>query len=607
MAEGHYLENTDIQFVDGPANDWNCPVCLEVLKDPFLTECCGHHFCKRCINAVREQQNTCPLCKKYPIKGIVDKRFQREINEAQVYCQLLSQGCQWTGRLAHLNTHLNKGELSGQCKYVAVNCPNNCYKAFPRRDIKRHVNNECEYRPFACPHCSHKGVFKFVELHHYPKCENYPVTCPNNCTKNKIKRCQLQKHYGVCPNTIVSCPFSEAGCKVKVKRCNLKKHSDSNFTQHQTLISTAIADLRKDNTTIKKDCQLNSQQISAELESTQTRISSLEKKYSKLEYEFHNLTEEVRRQNKQFTKEFEQTQNCVEVLFSNYSEQQEVLTLACEENERLKCSVDSLHSTCYTLETEVGELKNQLSTTNELLAVKNMEMKEALGAFMVETKQMLKDKVTDKMASLQQEVSTISQRHSQVDHWIDGYKLMAERMKEVNWELYLKTMAETATQFPNPVCPVILHVSGYEQAKRLRNILVTSSFYIKTAQGEYKFVLVINFTSDSMVVSASLTRGKYDNSLEWPFRGTIYVTLLNLMENKNHHSKEIWSATDSPGFKYAGRPSDHVRNPSWSKQDFISLKELESSSTPRCLIMNDFLYFEVNNKASNASNNCCIS
>ena len=608
MAEGNYYTN-DIQFVDDSLKDCNCPVCLELLKDPFLTECCGHHFCTTCINSVQRQHNVCPLCKTSPIKGIIDKRFKRELNEAQIYCPLQPQGCEWTGKLGHLDVHLNEGEQSGQCKYVAVNCPNNCRMAFPRREIKRHANNECKYRPFTCPYCGHNDVFTFVEQHHYPKCPNYPVPCPNNCTKNKIKRNQLQKHLGVCPNAMVSCPFSDVGCKVKMKRCNVKKHADSNFSQHQTLITTAIVDLQRDNTTIKKKCQLNSQQISTQLESAQARISSLERKCSKLENEFYNITAEVKKQKKQFTEELEQAQNCLQILFNNYSEVQETLSLTCEENERLKHSLDSLHSTYYTLGTEVKELKNQLATTNDLSAIKNAEMKKILSTFMTETTTMLKDEVTDKITSLQRDVSAISGKHLQVDYWIDGYRLMAERMKEANWELYLRTMAETATQFPDPICPVILHVSGYEGAKRHRNTLLTSSFYLTTAKGQYKFLLVINFTTDSMVVSASLTKGKHDNSLPWPFTGTIVVTLLNPLEDKKHYNKEIWSTSDNPGFKYTGRPSDQHRNPSWSRDDFISFKELDGSSTSRCFVMNDSLYFEVNTSArrDNTSNNCCVS
>lgn len=140
MAEGKatYLQNNDVQFVDGPLKeDWKCPVCLELLKTPFLTECCGHHFCDRCINTVQRQQNECPMCKTCPIKGIIDKHFKREINEAQVYCLLQSEGCDWTGELGNLNTHLSVGQQFGQCKYVVVSCPNShCDMTFLRHQME---------------------------------------------------------------------------------------------------------------------------------------------------------------------------------------------------------------------------------------------------------------------------------------------------------------------------------------------------------------------------------------------------------------------------------------------------------------------------------------
>lgn len=272
-ADSTYIQNSEIEFLDGPSKHWSCPICLELLKDPFLTECCGNHFCDRCINNVKRQRNVCPLCKACPIKGITDKHIKREINEAQIYCPLRSQGCEWTGELGNLNTHMSVGQQNGQCKHVVVSCPNNnCDMTFPRHEIKTHANKKCDYRPFICPHCSHKDVFIFIEQHHIPECPNYPVTCPNKCTKHTIKRNQLQKHFSVCPNAMVPCPFAEVGCKAKMKRCNLKRHSDSNFTQHQALICTALIDLQKDNTTIKKDFDLDSEELFAELESTQARI-----------------------------------------------------------------------------------------------------------------------------------------------------------------------------------------------------------------------------------------------------------------------------------------------------------------------------------------------
>ena len=54
--------------------EW-CPVCLDILKDPYLTVCCGNHFCEPCIEAMKNSTNECPFCKVKPINGIVDKNF----------------------------------------------------------------------------------------------------------------------------------------------------------------------------------------------------------------------------------------------------------------------------------------------------------------------------------------------------------------------------------------------------------------------------------------------------------------------------------------------------------------------------------------------------
>lgn len=42
----------------------DCPICLETIKTPFITNC-NHVFCFNCINACREihGNNMCPLCR----------------------------------------------------------------------------------------------------------------------------------------------------------------------------------------------------------------------------------------------------------------------------------------------------------------------------------------------------------------------------------------------------------------------------------------------------------------------------------------------------------------------------------------------------------------
>lgn len=179
-----------------------------------MTECCGHHFCNACVKSILQCSSECPLCKAQPVYGIVDKRFKRELDDAKVYCSLKSQGCEWTGPLSDLTTHLSYGQLDGPCQYVAVTCSyKNCNYTSTRHKMKKHTKSVCKHRPFTCPHCKYKGVYADVVSTHYQSCLEFPVVCPNKCTANKIKRSQLNEHFKGC-NVVVSCPFSGVGCGV---------------------------------------------------------------------------------------------------------------------------------------------------------------------------------------------------------------------------------------------------------------------------------------------------------------------------------------------------------------------------------------------------------
>ena len=598
MATSKESLNAEIQFVDGPLKDSNCPICLQLLKDPFLTGCCGHHFCNEYIGSVRQQKNECPICKSWPITGIINKRFKREINEAQVYCPLRPQGCEWTGEYGNLRTHLSVGQQYGQCKHVVVNCPNNnCNMKFPRHDIKRHANKECDYRPFMCPHCSYKDIFLFIEQHHLPECPSYPVACPNNCTRDKIKRSQMHKHFGVCPNAMVSCSFSEVGCKVKLKRRNLKKHNESNIDQHQTFISTAIAKLQKEDTIIKDICQVNYQKMAAQLES---KISVLEKKCFQLEQNLFKATE------KETDKLVEELVKIVPVY---YQELKDGLSGTQKENQQLRSSLRSLQLKYNSLETEIEELKSVFSATCK----ENKQLKSRVTSLEarfcpVETEV---SELQTKLATTESEMKQILQGHLEVDpseiqlpqyhntdQWINCYKKVADKMKRLNWKLYLTTMAETATRFPDAISPVIIKFTGYRKQIKLGNSirLQTSPFY-STGAGKYKFMLIIQFNMNSISILARITRGDYDDHVTWPFVGSITVTLLNQLENKDHYSRQIWSSYNKPGLAYTRRvPLNHTHNPGFGMQ-YISHEELEDS--PQGFVLHDCMYFEVHALAQN--------
>lgn len=46
------------------AEELACPICIERLKDPFVTPC-GHSFCYSCIITHLQNKNVCPSCTAY--------------------------------------------------------------------------------------------------------------------------------------------------------------------------------------------------------------------------------------------------------------------------------------------------------------------------------------------------------------------------------------------------------------------------------------------------------------------------------------------------------------------------------------------------------------
>lgn len=686
MAEGTCLQSFEINFMEEAiCVDSNCPICLELLRKPFLTECCRHHFCNKCINSAKQRKNECPLCKASPVKGAIDKQFSKELNETTVYCSLRDKGCQWTGQLCNLKNHLSLGQQNGQCKHVRVSCPNSCKIMLTRNDLKKHVNLECGQRFFTCPFCSHTGIYTDIVTNHYPKCVNFPVTCPNKCVNTEMKQSELPKHLVICPNVMVPCLYSDIGCKVTMKRCNVKKHVESNvgINQHQTLFFKALTELENNNKVWNKELGLKYQDLSSHLES---QVASLKDKYDQIEHDLFSLLHlheesEVKKEGL-IAELYEANKKLVSSLSTLQTKQAQLeddLHITRKENEAMRATIKSLQSRCGNLESQFGKLKSQLFSSSRQM-IEN-KMKHLYDNTLVEVRQLLQtqtmkntseslsastsdaqsegevatlsqentwlvnsltalqskcsvlesrfDKLQDqfttckkdiiatkvcvdselrdlktKVTKFQTNTTVSSDQHQNVEFWICGYKLMANKMKEKNWKLYLKTMSEASTQFPDALSPVIIHVSGYDKAKIDRTILVTSPFYTAGA-GRYKFELhiciapCIGTGNSYMSICASLLKGEYDDLLTWPFVGRISVTLLNQIENNDHFTKHIWLSHDPPGLEYAGRVAGgQYRNCSWGQNYFISHWELENVTALKQYVVNDCIYFRVDASAT---------
>ena len=295
-------------FVENILERYKCLICQDLQDQPVLVSCCGQHFCESCLNqwiATRGQK--CPHCQATGITHIVNKQQVRDINDLKVYCSNKSKGCKWVGTMGTLDKHIGVERttevkqwygltysglasatvepLANKCQFQEVLCPKKCKKMISRRNLSEHLKRDCLCRDYSCEHCREKGTYHTItgecgefgpcRLHckgHYSTCQQYPVQCPNECTKT-IKRGEVPIHRESCPLEPVKCSFSEVGCQEQLVRRDLDNHMATSDHQHLLLMMKAFKELKQETT---RKQEIHVEQLREEISEIKAKVVSLE-------------------------------------------------------------------------------------------------------------------------------------------------------------------------------------------------------------------------------------------------------------------------------------------------------------------------------------------
>ena len=239
----HHLQGGyECIFVKDPPEvlQTECPICLCVLKEPYLIDCCGNSFCKTCIEPIKSDNKPCPLCNVQFTTIMPDKRLQRTLNELQVYCCHKEAGCEWVEELGSLPQYLNlnpqeeSGRLLG-CQLVSMRCEF-CNDYIQRKVLNEHEESLCSQRPFSCEYCNgYKSFFEDVTTNHWPVCPSHPVPCPNQCGMSP-KLESLDDHTeNNCPLQVIDCAYKYAGCQERLARKDMPDHITQSLAFHMSL------------------------------------------------------------------------------------------------------------------------------------------------------------------------------------------------------------------------------------------------------------------------------------------------------------------------------------------------------------------------------------
>ena len=247
-----------------------CPICLLILREPFLVDCCGKSFCRACIQKIEAKKKSCPTCNKEKFEFIQNLGLQQPLYGFRVFCSNKEGGCGWQGELGQLDKHLNVDPHQDKqfvgCAYINLKCLF-CGELHHRSEMEEHQTSQCSQRPFTCEMCSeYESTYEDVVTSHAPECKCRPVECPNSCGASDLQHQHLEEHVSSqCPLTPVEFEFSDAGCDAKVYRRDLPSHLSDNMVTHMSLLA-------RENRKLKKQLKTQEQQLKAQLKTQEQQL-----------------------------------------------------------------------------------------------------------------------------------------------------------------------------------------------------------------------------------------------------------------------------------------------------------------------------------------------
>ena len=236
----------ECEFVEPPQKQFQseCPICLQILREPHLINCCGHNYCEACIERVGKDGKPCPLCNEPGFTTMANKGLKRTLHEFRVYCPHRLRGCEWEDELGKLDEHLNSDPLPERqlegCPFALIECLH-CKEGIRRDKISGHQLERCPQRPYTCEYCAeYKSTFEDVAHSHWTECKCFLLPCPNECTPSGsgLQRQDLDLHVKQeCPLTVVQCELHHAGCEVTLPRKDMADHMKKDSIAHISLLA----------------------------------------------------------------------------------------------------------------------------------------------------------------------------------------------------------------------------------------------------------------------------------------------------------------------------------------------------------------------------------
>ncbi|XP_038052209.1 TNF receptor-associated factor 6-like [Patiria miniata] len=230
MSIDDSTEGYDLKFEPYLEQKYECPICLMCLREPVQTEC-GHRFCRACIlRSLRDAGNRCPVDQQPLQKMFPDLCVRREIMDLMAHCP--HPECVEIVELRNMEAHQE------MCPYGLQPCPNHCGEMLQRRRIDNHMKKDCSKRPINCEFCNVVIALDHTQVH-LDTCPKVTISC-EYCKEAMIRERLMVHLKNLCPKMVVLCRFHAIGCTEKMERELMTDHLTMSMEKHMELMASRL-------------------------------------------------------------------------------------------------------------------------------------------------------------------------------------------------------------------------------------------------------------------------------------------------------------------------------------------------------------------------------
>ena len=151
-----------------------------------------------------------------------------------------------------------------------------------RKDIDKHLEEDCPNRDYSCEDCGEKGTYASIIIIHQ-KCLKKPVPCPNGCSVI-VQRQHVSEHVATeCELTVITCKYKRLGCDRELKRKDMAAHEEDDKLHLCMAMDTTV---KLENKTVEledKTVELENKTVKLEREKRELKSQSVELKKETLD------------------------------------------------------------------------------------------------------------------------------------------------------------------------------------------------------------------------------------------------------------------------------------------------------------------------------------